>query len=118
MRTAGRTSLGREPRQVVNAQLLPKGGDLRRCLREPFLSEEAMFLAPCTRIGAAAIPPVHSGSRSKVIPEPSASQPRDRLERAGLLEQMRGTGDDLQLLLAAESVERLAVQGNDLDVGA
>jgi len=42
----------------------------------------------------------------------------DRLERALLFEQMRGTGDDKELFLAAKIGERCAIECEHLEIVA
>jgi hypothetical protein len=56
--------------------------------------------------------------RREVALEPLACQPRHLVERTGLLEEVRRSGDDHQLLLAAELLERRPVQLDHLKVVA
>jgi len=48
--------------------------------------------------------------------EPSGCQRGDGVERTGFLEQVRGSGDDLELRLAPKLPKRLAVQADDRNI--
>ena len=58
-----------------------------------------------------------SGAR-EIAQEPVPREPRDFIQRARLLEEMRRAGDDYELSLAAHLGERCAVQREDLEVVA
>jgi hypothetical protein len=45
--------------------------------------------------------------------EPVASEHADRRERSGLLEEVGGTGNDLDVMLAVQGARRLAVEIED-----
>ena len=76
-------------------------------IRSPYKPDHGF--APSRLIPAAAC-------RHEVAFEPLARQPRHLIQRAGLFEEVRGAGDDHELLFAAELRERRPVQLDDLKV--
>jgi len=62
--------------------------------------------------------PSRCGLFHEEAPEPLARDPGDLLERAGLLEEMRGAGDDLDALLASEPSVCPRVQVEDRLIGS
>ncbi len=58
------------------------------------------------------------GARREVLLKPGGGEFRDLLQRALLLEQMGGAGDDLELLLAGQPRVGLGVEAQHLRVAA